>query len=83
MVSGSSVHQRGAWFLITDHTSLTSHLNERASACSHHDAAHGSTLVLSVGGDDDVDVLHDALEGLVQLQVPAAAPAGPGPSYSS
>lgn len=34
---------------------------------SHHDVTHGSTLVLSVGGDDDVDVLHDTLEGLVQL----------------
>lgn len=33
----------------------------------HHDVAHGSTLILSVGGDDDVDVLHDALESRVEL----------------
>lgn len=33
----------------------------------NHDIAHGPTLALAVGRDDDVDVLHDALEGLVEL----------------
>ena len=34
---------------------------------THHDVAHGSLLLLAVGADDDVDVLHDALEGLVEV----------------
>ena len=33
---------------------------------THEDEAHGSTVVFSVGGDDDVDGLNDTLEGLVQ-----------------
>lgn len=40
------------------------------TALPHHDVPHGSTLVLSVGGDDDVDVLHDALESRVELVRP-------------
>jgi hypothetical protein len=32
----------------------------------HADDAHGA-VVVAVGGDDDVDVLDDALEGLVEL----------------
>lgn len=34
---------------------------------TYHDVAHGATLALPIGGDDDVDVLHDALEGLIEL----------------
>ncbi len=32
----------------------------------HADNAHGA-IVVAVGGDDDVDVLDDALEGLIEL----------------
>lgn len=40
----------------------------------HHDVPHGPALILSIGGDNDVDVLHDALKGLeeriwLQLQL--------------
>ena len=34
---------------------------------SYHDVAHGAALALAIGGDNDVDVLYDALEGLVEL----------------
>ena len=33
---------------------------------SHHDVAHGP-FIISVGGHDDVETLHDALEGLVEV----------------
>lgn len=33
----------------------------------YHDVAHGSPLILSVGRDDDIDVLYDTLEGLEEL----------------
>lgn len=33
----------------------------------YHDVPHGSPLILSIGGDNDVDVLHNTLEGLEEL----------------
>lgn len=33
----------------------------------YHDVPHGSSLILSIGGDNDVDILHNALEGLEEL----------------
>lgn len=35
--------------------------------CIHHNVPHGSTLILSIGGDNDVNVLHNTLEGLIEL----------------
>ena len=32
-----------------------------------YDTAHGATLALAIGGDNDVDVLRNVLEGLVEL----------------
>lgn len=34
---------------------------------THHEVTHGSIFSLSIGGDDDVDGLHNTLEGLVQV----------------
>ena len=50
----------------------------------NHDIAHGPTLTLAIGRDYDVDVFHDALEGLVELLgFQLQLQQGPGPSCSS
>lgn len=33
----------------------------------YHDVPHGSPLVLAIGGDNDIDIFHNTLEGLEEL----------------